>query len=181
VSGVVVDRDQFECSRPGDPSVPGSNARPGFSVVRGDLGYSRRLLGWEFMTKLDFQAGAQALVPGEQIQAGGMDSVRGYLEGEAAGDAGWRLRTEVKTPALLDLGGSSLRAVGFVDGAVLWVNNPTLGEIREFSLAGAGVGLRLKGAKGGPLLAFDLTQALKAGRHTVRGNQRLHMRMGYEF
>lgn len=168
-----VDLDQFECRRAG--------ARPSFAVLRGDLGYSYRLLGWEVMTRLDFQAGAQALVSGEQIVAGGMDSVRGYLEGEIAGDAGWRLKAETKTPTLLDLGGSALRAVGFVDGAVLWLNDPLAGQTSEFSLASAGLGLRLKGARGGPLLALDFAQALKAGSKTVRGNQRLHMRLGYEF
>jgi len=168
-----VDLDQFECRRAG--------ARPSFVVLRGDLGYSHRMLGWEVMAKLDFQAGAQPLVSAEQLTAGGMDSVRGYFEGETAGDAGWRFKAEAKTPSLLDVGGSSLRAVGFVEGAVLWLNDPLAGQTSEFSLAGAGVGLRLKGPKGGPLLVMDLAQALKAGPRTARGNQRLHVRLGYEF
>lgn len=168
-----VDLGQFECRRAG--------ALPSFAVLRGDLGYSQRMLGWEVSTRLDFQAGAQPLVSAEQILAGGIDSVRGYFEGEAAGDAGWRLKAEVKTPTLLDFGGSSLRAVGFVEGAVLWLKDPLAGQTSEFSLAGAGIGLRLKGPKGGPLLVMDLAQALKAGPKTVRGNQRLHMRFGYEF
>lgn len=168
-----VDLDQFECRRAG--------ALPSFAVLRGDLGYSHRMLGWEVSTRLDFQAGAQPLVSAEQILAGGMDSVRGYFEGEAAGDAGWRFKAEAKTPALLDFGGSSLRAVGFVEGAVLWLNDPLAGQTSEFSLAGAGIGLRLKGPKGGPLLVMDLAQALKAGPRSARGNQRLHMRLGYEF
>ena len=168
-----VDLDQFECRRAG--------AHPGFSVVRGDVSYSHRMLGWEALARLDFQASAQALVSAEQLLAGGMDSVRGYFEGETAGDAGWRLRTEVRTPALLDLGSSALRAVGFVEGSVLWLNEPLPGQTAEFSLASAGLGLHLKGANGGPLFLADLAQALKAGPRTVRGNQRLHLRLGYEF
>lgn len=168
-----VDLDQFECRRAG--------ARPSFVVLRGDLGYSHRMLGWEIMARLDFQAGAQPLVSAEQFLAGGMDSVRGYFEGETAGDAGWRLRTEAKTPALLDVGGSALRAVAFVEGSVLWLNDPLPGQTSQFSLAGAGLGLRLKGARGGPLVVLDLAQALKAGPRTARGSQRLHMRVGYEF
>lgn len=165
--------DQFECRR--------ANARPGFSVIRGDLGYVQRLLGWEGSAKLDFQLSSQPLVSPEQILAGGMDSVRGYYEGEAAGDAGYRLRTEVKTPALAEFGGAALRLVGFVEGAQLWLNSPLPGQTSEFTLASAGFGLRLKGDKGGPLIVLDGAQALKSGPRTGQGTQRVHLRLAYEF
>ncbi|MRD72983.1 ShlB/FhaC/HecB family hemolysin secretion/activation protein [Rhodocyclus tenuis] len=167
------DTDQFACRRYG--------ARPGFSVLRGDLGYTHRLFGWEWSARADFQASAQPLVSGEQILAGGMDSVRGYYEGEAAGDRGWRLRSELKTPSLADIGNTRLRAAGFLEGAKLSLNDPLPGQTAEFSLASAGIGLRLKGDKAGPLVALDLAQALKAGPRTARGDKRLHVRIGYEF
>ncbi|UCV05447.1 ShlB/FhaC/HecB family hemolysin secretion/activation protein [Dechloromonas denitrificans] len=168
-----VDMDQFECRR--------AYARAGFSVVRGDLSYSKRLLGWEGMSRLDFQISSQPLVSPEQILAGGMDSVRSYYEGETAGDAGWRLRGEIKTPTLIAFGDLGLRAIGFVEGARLWLNSPLPGQTSEFSLASAGFGLRLKGEKGGPLLVVDAGQALKAGPRTEKGAQRVHVRLGYEF
>ena len=168
-----VEMDQFECRR--------AYARPGFSVVRGDLSYSQRLFGWEGMTRLDFQISSQPLVSPEQIMAGGMDSVRGYYEGESAGDAGWRLRGEIRTPSLMEFGNASLRAIGFLEGAKLWLNSPLPGQDSEFTLASAGVGLRLKGDKGGPLLVVDAGQALKTGPRTEKGTQRVHVRLGYEF
>lgn len=168
-----VQMEQFACRR--------AYARPGFSVVRGDLNYSKRLLGWEGMAKLDFQISGQPLVSPEQILAGGMDTVRGYYEGEAAGDVGWRLRTEVKTPSLFEIGGAGLRLLGFVEGAQVWLNSPLPGQTDEFTLASAGIGLRLKGEKGGPLLVVDVGQALKDGSRTTSGTQRVHARLGYEF
>lgn len=168
-----VQMEQFGCRR--------AYARPGFSVVRGDLSYSKRLLGWEGLAKLDFQMARQALVSPEQILAGGMDSVRAYYEGEAAGDFGWRLRTEVKTPTLFEMGGGGLRLLGFVEGAQVWLNNPLPGQADEFTLASAGVGLRFKGEKGGPLLVIDVGRALKDGPRTSSGTQRVHARLGYEF
>lgn len=168
-----VKTDQFACRRYG--------ARPGFAALRGDLSYTRRLSGWEAFAKLDFQASGQALVSPEQFLGGGMDTVRAYLEGEAAGDAGWRLRTEVRSPTLAEWGGSGLRAIGFVEGASLWLHDPLPGQKGNFTLAGAGVGLRLKGERGGPLFVLDLAQALTDGPRTASGKHRVHVRLGYEF
>lgn len=168
-----VEADQFECRRYG--------ARPGFSVLRGDVAYTRRLSGWEAFAKFDFQASGQALVSPEQFLGGGMDTVRGYLEGEAAGDAGWRLRTEVRSPSLAHWGGSGLRAIGFVEGASLWLHDALPSQKSHFSLAGAGIGLRLKGERGGPLFVLDLAQALTDGPRTASGKHRVHLRLGYEF
>lgn len=165
--------DQFECRR--------ANARGGFSVVRGDLSYTRRLLGWEAMVRTDFQISGQALVSPEQFLAGGTDSVRGYYEGETAGDAGWRLRGEIKTPPLVEFAGAGLRALIFAEGGHLWLNSPLAGQTSDFTLASTGLGLRLKGEKGGPLLVVDAGQALRAGPRTERGDRRLHLRLGYEF
>lgn len=165
--------DQFECRR--------AYARAGFSVLRGDLSYTKRLLGWEGLARMDFQFSKQALVSPEQILAGGMDSVRGYFEGEAAGDAGWRLRGEIKTPSLFDLGSAALRALVFVEGAQLWLNSPLPGQTSDFTLASAGFGLRLKGEKGGPLMVMDVGQALLDGPHSKQGDLRGHVRLGYEF
>jgi len=165
--------DQFECRR--------AYARPGFSVVRGDLGYVRRLLGWEASARMDFQISGQALVAPEQILAGGMDSVRAYYEGETAGDAGWRLRGEIKTPVLAEQGGLGLRLLAFAEGARLWVNDPLPGQTREFKPASVGLGLRLKGDKSGAFLVVDAAEALRDGPRTEKGTRRVHVRLGYEF
>jgi hemolysin activation/secretion protein len=107
--------------------------------------------------------------------------VRSYLEGEAAGDAGWRLRLEAKTPSLVDIGNTPLRGLLFLDLANIWLQDALPGQEADFSLAGAGVGLRLRGTRGGPLFALDLAQALRDGPNTDKGKQRIHVRFGYEF
>ena len=66
-------------------------------------------------------------------------------------------------------------------GARLWLHSPLPGQESDFTLASAGLGLRLKGDKGGPLLVFDAGQALKSGPRTEQGNLRAHFRLGYEF
>jgi hemolysin activation/secretion protein len=165
--------DEFECRRYG--------ARRSFALARGDLGYTHRVLGWELLGRVDFQATGEPLVSAEQFLAGGVDSVRSYLEGEAAGDAGWRLRLEAKTPSLVDIGNTPLRGLLFLDLANIWLQDALPGQEADFSLAGAGVGLRLKGAQGGPLFALDLAQALRDGPNTDKGKQRIHVRFGYEF
>lgn len=168
-----VELDQFECARYG--------ANPGFSLARGDLAYTRRLLGWEGLARLNFQLDSEPLVSSEQFLAGGMDSVRVYYEGEAAGDKGWRLGTEIRTPSLLDVGDHSLRAVAFIEGAQLWLNDPLPGQTSSFSLASAGFGLRLKGNKEGLLLVADVGQTLTAGPTTEKGKQRFLFRLNYGF
>lgn len=168
------DVDQFECRR--------AYARSSFSVVRGDLSFIKRLFGWEGLTHLNFQFANQPLVSPEQILAGGMDSVRGYYEGEAAGDSGWRLRAEVTTPALFEAGdGLGLRGAVFVEGARLHLTDALEGQEANFTLASAGFGLRLKGPKKGPFLIVDVAQALKNGPSTDKGDHRVHARLGYEF
>lgn len=168
------DLEQFACRR--------AYARPDFSVLRGDLSYVKRLLGWEGLARLDFQLANQPLVSPEQILAGGMDSVRGYYEGEAAGDSGWRLRAEITTPVLVDVAeGLGLRAVGFVEGAQLHVTQALPGQDSDFSLASVGLGLRLKRTKNGPFLIVDAAHALHDGPTTERGDYRVHARLGYEF
>lgn len=164
--------DQFECRRAG--------AQANFSYFRGDLTYAHRALGWEFSVRGDFQATAAPLISNEQFLAGGLDSVRGYLEGEAAGDFGWRLRTEVKTPSLLDSESTQLRGVAFVDAASLGLQDPLPGQIDTFNLLGAGLGVRLSAMKN-LQLGVDWGHAMHAGPHTANGENRIHVRLGATF
>lgn len=164
--------DQFECRRAG--------ARENFAILRGDFTYTRRLGGWEGQLRLDAQAASQPLVSNEQFLAGGTDSVRGYYEGEAAGDFGWRYRAEIRTPSIVDAENTTLRAVGFVEGATLRLHDPLPGQTSEFHLASAGFGLRLTARKSFNL-NVDLATALRAGPRTERGDRRAHVRLGYQF
>jgi len=59
------------------------------------------------------QVASEPLISNEQFGAGGVNSVRGYREGEVFGDDGWRASIEQKTPAYIigPLGGHQRLAV----------------------------------------------------------------------
>lgn len=53
---------------------------------------------WVLAVRADAQVAGEPLISNEQFGAGGVGNVRGYLEGEAFGDLGWRVNLEQKTP-----------------------------------------------------------------------------------
>jgi hemolysin activation/secretion protein len=172
VDCVGVPTDQFNCRRLG--------ARSDFSFLRGDLTYTRAVADWQAQLRLAFQASGQPLISNEQFIAGGADTVRGYPEGEAAGDFGWRLGVEARSPVLSTVRGSPLRGIAFVEGASLRLNDALAGQTSKFSLASVGVGLRLDGDKG-LQFGLDLARTLKDGPSTASGDGRAHLRLGYQF
>lgn len=133
--------DQFECKR--------SGAEPGFQVVNLTLAH-REPLGKVFSAQLRAQAqwASGPLVPAEQLTAGGMDSVRGYYEGEQAGDFAVLLRAELATTRLVDVAGGGLAALVFWDRATLQRKEPLPGEIGRVQMGSVGLGLRLDTAIG---------------------------------
>ncbi len=172
--------DQFDCKRNG--------AKSSFAVLRGDLQHNRSLGGgWDLTARLDFQTASQPLISNEQFAAGGVDSVRGYLDAERTGDDAWRARLELRTPSLWPESGIETRALGFIDWASLRVQKPDPGQESSFAIGSWGVGLRLRDGSG-LRLALDLAQALRDGAddadgapRTRKNDTRLHVRMGYEF
>lgn len=173
-------RDQFDCKR--------SGAKSNFAVLRGNLQRNQTLGGgWDLAARLDGQAASQPLVSHEQFAAGGVDSVRGYLDAERTGDDALRARVELRTPALRPASGIDTRALGFLDWASLRIRQPNPGQESSFAIGSWGVGLRLKDGSG-LRLALDLAQALRKGAddaagapRTRKNDTRLHVRMGYEF
>jgi len=127
-------KDQFECKR--------STAAPGFQVLGLSFTHREPLGRWALMARLQGQLADAPLVPAEQVVYGGQDSVRGYYEGEQAGDLGAALRLELSAPAWQPLAQLLLRPLGFYDRATLHKLNPLPSEIANANLASAGLGLR---------------------------------------
>ncbi len=92
------------------------------------------------------QVASQPLISTEQFLAGGMDSVRGYLQSEQAGDNAWNIQTELRTPALRGFLGGALsewvQFVAFYDTATLFVQEPAEGQRASNRMNGYGVGFR---------------------------------------
>ncbi len=155
-----------------------AGASANFLSVRGGLAHTEPLGRWALYAKLDVQQSTGPLVPTEQMVAGGADSVRGYLEGEIAGDIGLRTTFELRTPRVA-LGAASsdwrLGGLVFVDLARLRTLQAVAPQPRFSSLGGAGLGLRLS-APSGLSLEADLARALVAGDTTRSGDLRLHAR-----
>ena len=173
-------QDQFACNRDG--------ADGGFVTLRGDLRHSRALAGGTLALRGAWQVAMQPLVSGEQFALGGADTVRGYFESEASGDqvllGALEWRSANLAGALGDPGGpghlSDLNLLAFAEAAQARSLDPLPNQAAKVSLAGSGLGLRLRG---GPLWSADLDLAwpLKATAQSPGRQPRLHARLGLQF
>ena len=167
-------------SRSLKPSAADQN---NFFVAKADLQRTQNL-PWEFQgfAKLGGVFSGQPLISNEQYLAGGADSVRGYLEAEAAGDQAIYTSLELRTPALLRsldwLQG--FRFSTFLDVAQIRTLNPLAGQAANSTLAGTGFGLNFKAWKNFNA-NINLAWALTDSEVTRQGDFRSHIRLWYEF
>lgn len=174
--GIGSDAAEFAAKRTG--------ARDDFAYFKADLKETCQFANGARLTgKLAGQYAGSPLISNEQMAAGGADTVRGYPESAALGDRGWRLGFEVQSPSLA---GKSLPwldelyLLGFAEGAQLYYLDAGVAQESEFSLASAGVGLRLRAGRhySG---ALDFAKALKAAGGVEAGDYRIHFRVGAEW
>ncbi len=100
--------------------------------------------GWMTTIRADGQWASEPLVSTEQFGAGGINSVRGYREGEVFGDTGWHATLQQDTPSHLIgtvYGGTPLLVRGsiYMDYARVFLLDPQ-GRPPGTSLWGTGVG-----------------------------------------
>lgn len=159
-------------------------ASGGFSILKLDLTREHKLpRGLVLQGRIDVQLSGQPLISNEQFVAGGVDSVRGYLESSAVGDQAVRGSLELRSPELAGKDWpwlAGLKVHGFLEGAVLELHQPLLGQQQRFSLLSTGLGLRLKGKPYGSL-ALDLGLPLRPLGNTARGDLRVHVSASAEF
>lgn len=169
--------DQFDCKRVG--------AKPNYFYLRGDLQRTQNIYaGFTVVGHAGVQLAADPLISNEQYVAGGMQTVRGYLESERFGDTGWVASVELRTPSL-KLGKASnpafdIYGLGFIDGARLRLEEPLPDQESQFRLAGAGAGLRFAA---GRWLNAELhwAKAMTDGSVTREGDRRVHFRIEATF
>jgi len=126
-------------------------AKSSMDYVKFNLSFTRDLKvykDWSLFLRAEGQVAADPLINNEQFTLGGINSVRGYYEGDEYGDSGWFGSLEARTPYLKTRVGSVngfvpvwLRATAFVDYGQLFLLQAPLGAKQESSLAGAGAGL----------------------------------------
>ena len=179
VRGLMGNTDrQFEAKRAQALSSFAA-ARAGWQGYAELPGYAK----WTMGAKVEGQLASGALLPSEQFVAGGVDSVRGYLEGERSGDQALRASFEISSPdtKLGDLLGWRIRGLAFLEGAVLQ-NLDTAAEVTR--LFGLGVGARVSGPRGVSVLvdaAQALTDGAVGGGGTSAGTWRANGRLSMEF
>ena len=123
-------------------------ARDNFFYLRGDLSHTHDLPGdLQLYTRIQGQASGSPLINTEQIAAGGINTVRGYLIATQLGDSGIMGTMELRSPSFIGDGkdkANEWRAYAFAEAAQLFVNNTLPGEKRTHSLASIGIGTRIR-------------------------------------
>jgi hemolysin activation/secretion protein len=160
-------------------------ASGGFAYARLEASRTQEAWGgFQAWARLTGQLASDPLVASEQLVAGGSDSVRGYLEGAAAGDDGAFGTLELRSPPLWASAAPQrlrdLRVLAFVDGARLSLRAPLPEQIAFFHLwsAGGGTRLRLFDRVTG---AIDVAVPLASVVGTRPGHVRVHLRFTTEF
>ena len=125
------------------------DASGSFIYWRGDFSRTDEVgAGVQIAERASGQYTLSPLVSPEQFTVGGVDSVRGYLEVEAAGDYGAVGSVEVRSPSLLSWFGAAppneWRFFAFTDAgwAALWQSLP--GQTSHYSLWSVGGGTRAR-------------------------------------
>lgn len=160
-----------------------SGASASFLALRSGLLHNENFSGWSLNGKLEMQLCSGPLLPMEQFQAGGAESVRGYLEGEQAGDSGLLATIELRTKQFnLGAAGSEWRWSGlaFIDAAQLAIRQPIAPQPEVQRLRGTGMGLRFS-APGGVIVEVDFARALRNSDLTRAGTKRIHARALWAF
>lgn len=137
----------------GDFSQKRYQATSGFIYLTADTSHTQELpYGMQAFGSVSGQLTDQPLISSEQLSAGGLDTVRGYMESEALGDSGLIGRLELRSPQIPALAGNEFfssvvdewRVRAFVDGATLWIEEPLEEQDSSFNLLSVGVGTEMK-------------------------------------
>ncbi len=132
-------------------------------------------VNYQSRTKGDVIFGARAngqftnsdVISTEQFGAGGLNTVRGFMERTAYADKGYMGTLEVYSPEL----GKGSRFVAFTDYARLWNNHAGVGELACDDIGSYGVGFRHSNKKLGLNVSIDCARAY-TNISGVKGNRR---------
>lgn len=158
-------------------------ASPSFMVLKGDLNGS---YNFENESQVGFRFSGQItdspLVSGEQIAAGGMNSVRGYLSAETTGDYGVVGSLELRSKPLTYFNPwvESWRVYAFADASRLKLRDPLIEQQALFSLASVGLGtsFRLGEQVSGRV---DIGYPLKSGPRTEKHDTRVNFSLNASY
>ena len=138
--GMGSSQGQFDTSR--------YDAQGNFIYFRGDLSHTHELPGGvQAYGKVQGQIANQPLINNEQFSAGGLDTVRGYIESTALADNALCGTLELRSPSLGTWLGHRIddwRFFVFTDGGVLTLRDALPEQTASYKLASYGVGSRMR-------------------------------------
>jgi hemolysin activation/secretion protein len=173
-------------------------ASPSFTHFNADVSHTQELPeGYQLWGKVQAQVADGPLVSSEQLSAGGLDTVRGYLESEVLGDDGVIGNVEIRSP---DIGAmlqkqmkdetgqgtprfttfNEARLFAFADGGHVSIQRPLPEQLSQFELWSYGLGARFKvfnGVNGMAVLSVPMTNQT----YTRAGDPRFNFRLWGEF
>lgn len=118
-----------------------------FIYFRGSLSRTQKLPSdFEVFGRVQGQLASEPLLTSEQMGAGGLDTVRGYLESEQVGDNGLFGTLELRGPSFFGSAAKDQdwRVYVFADGGKLTRLEPLAEEKDHYYLASYGVGSRIR-------------------------------------
>jgi len=128
------------------------DARAEYLAAKANFNRDEKIYGdWRVNLRAAGQWSPRALLSTEQFALGGINSVRGYHEGEVYGDSGWNVSIEPRVPvyevASLGVGQHPtpclLRLSGFFDYGQAYLASPPTGSPGHFNLCGTGLATML--------------------------------------
>ena len=174
--GLVADEQEFADKR--------YKGRANYAYLRGTFSHEETLAGWLGAGRARQPAGRRAAADLERAvrhrwrrhraRLSRIRRARRQRRGAQPGSDAPPIIAKRLADSLDDL-----HLLAFVDGGYVHVRQPITAEDR-FTLAGAGVGMRLKGWRG-VSAGIDWAVALKDQGDTERGDSRGHFRLGYEW
>jgi hemolysin activation/secretion protein len=162
-------------------------SQPNFAYLRLGGEHTEPLgLGAQLFGRLSGQIASGPLISNEQYGAGGLDTVRGYLESQALGDDGITGTLEVRSPpfgkylGLTEEHVQNLQVLAFTDAAQTRIRQPLPAQKASTFIWGTGAGMRaalFRHFDAEVMWAYPLKEV-----GTVReGESRFHFNFGYEF
>jgi hemolysin activation/secretion protein len=173
-NGITTDLITSTKGRQSLQRISGSSESTGYWVVL-NPSFSQQIAirpDWILTFRADGQWASEPLISNEQFGIGGVNSVRGYREGEVFGDSGYHFSLEQQTAPLMVgyVAGSTplmLRGSIYTDFARTFLLDPPAGQPNGVLLWGTGVGgvatigshWEARFLFSVPLLSDDLTEA----------------------
>lgn len=158
-----------------------------FFYLRSDLAHTHDVKGGaQVFGKVQTQIASRPLINNDQISAGGLGTVRGYLEGTALGDNGAFGTLELRSLSLIGkpskgvIQSNELRFHAFADAGLIgiWDSLPSQQARYGFASAGAGTRFRLYDHYNG---SVDLAVPFISQTDTKAGDIRITFRGWAEF